>query len=156
MITLIRRLGPLSDDQPVDGALVLTIEQRERSRFRACLSNGEAVGVMLPRGGPVLKAGDGLADETGRVYRIEAAPEPVSTVRADNPLLLLRAAYHLGNRHTPLEVTPDWLRYRHDHVLDDMVRGLGLDPVREMAPFQPESGAYGHGSGHHHHGHSHA
>jgi len=149
METLTQRLGALAADQDVVGTLVLTIEQRERSRFRATLDNGEVIGVILERGGAALRAGDGLADDTGRIYRVEAAPEPVSTVRSDDPLMLLRAAYHLGNRHTPLEVAKGYLRYRHDHVLDEMVRGLGAEPTHETAPFQPESGAYA-GGGHHH------
>ncbi len=149
MHTLTQRIGALAPDQPVAGTLVLTIEQRERSRFRTELANGETIGVILERGGPALRAGDGLANDAGAVYRIEAASESVSTVRSDDPLVLLRAAYHLGNRHTPLEVADGYLRYRHDHVLDAMVRGLGAEPLHETAPFQPESGAYA-GGGHHH------
>lgn len=148
MVTLTQRLGPLDPAESVADTLILTIEQRQRSRFRAQLTSGEEVGVILDRGGPALRAGDGLANDAGARYRVDAAAERVSTVYAGDPLLMLRVAYHLGNRHTPLEVSAEWLRYRHDHVLDDMVRGLGACPVSEMAPFQPESGAYG--RGHHH------
>jgi urease accessory protein len=148
MQTLTRRLGPLAPAQPIAGTLVLTIEQRERSRFRATLQTGETLGVILDRGGPSLRAGDGLADDSGTVYRVEAAPESVSTLRSADPLVLLRAAYHLGNRHTPLEVGAGYLRYRHDHVLDAMVQGLGVEPIHENAPFEPEPGAYGGGHSH--------
>ena len=92
------------------------------------------------------------------IEEVIASAETVSKVTCDQPLLLLKAAYHLGNRHVPLQVTEHWLRYQHDHVLDDMVRGLGLQVSVEQAPFQPESGAYhrhgaGHSHNHHHHEH---
>ena len=92
------------------------------------------------------------------VIGIEAASEDVSTVHHEDPVMLARAAYHLGNRHVPLQVGDGWLRYQHDHVLDDMVRGLGLAVKTETAPFEPEAGAYGGGHGHSHshdHGHGH-
>lgn len=145
MLQLETRIDALTEGTPVEGILVLTIAQRERARFRATLTDGRDAGVMLPRGGPALRHGEGLADAEGRVVRIEAAPEPVSTVRDDDPWQLVRAAYHLGNRHMPLEIGAGWLRYRRDHVLDEMVMGLGLFVTHEDAPFQPESGAYGSG-----------
>ncbi len=101
---------------------------------------------MLPRG-HVLRGGDCLRASDGRIIEIHAAAEAVSTARSDDAQLLARAAYHLGNRHMPLQVGAGWLRYRHDHVLDEMVKGLGLAVQTEQAPFEPESGAY-HG-GHH-------
>ncbi|HEY9199191.1 MAG TPA: urease accessory protein UreE [Gammaproteobacteria bacterium] len=143
-------------DQPQAAVAVLTLPfgDRQRSRLRTRLDSGEEVGLMLPRG-RVLRGGDCLRANDGRIVEVRAAPETVSTARSDDAQLLARAAYHLGNRHMPLQVGAGWLRYRHDHVLDDMVRGLGLDVTQEQAPFEPESGAY-HG-GHHHllqlHGH---
>jgi urease accessory protein len=80
---------------------------------------------------------------------VVAAEETVSTVRCDDPWRLARAAYHLGNRHVPVLIGAGWLRFRHDHVLDDMLRGQGFDVAVENAPFEPEGGAYG--GGHHHH-----
>ena len=97
---------------------------------------------MLPRG-TVMRGGDRLVSETGRVIEVAAAPEPVSTVRSDSAQALARVAYHLGNRHVRVQVAAGWLRYLSDHVLDDMVRGLGLDPETETTPFEPEAGAYG-------------
>jgi urease accessory protein len=85
-----------------------------------------------------------------------AAPETVSVARSDNPRLLARAAYHLGNRHVALEIGPGWLRYGHDHVLDQMLSGLGLDLSVECAPFEPEAGAYHGSAGHHDHAPSHS
>jgi urease accessory protein len=128
-------------DTAPDGRLVLAFDQRCRSRFRAATEDGKGVAVLLPRGS-VLRGGDRLRAHDGRVIEIVAAAEPVSTVHADDPLTLARAAYHLGNRHVPLEIGAGWLRYRHDHVLDDMVRALGARVVVEEAPFEPEAGAY--------------
>ena len=85
-----------------------------------------------------------------------AAAETVSTVHSDNGLVLARACYHLGNRHVPLQIGPGWLRYAHDHVLDDMLRGFGLTVRVERAPFEPEAGAYVAASHAHTHAHDHA
>lgn len=131
--------------------LVLTFKQREKSRLKVCLANEEEIGIFLPRG-TVLKEGDLIASDAGDCLKIVAAPEKVSTVTSDDSHLLLRIAYHLGNRHVPLQVEPTWLRYAHDHVLDDMVRLLGGHVVVDEQPLQPESGAYGGG---HSHSHSH-
>ena len=78
----------------------------------------------------------------------------MSSAHIQDPVLFARACYHLGNRHVPLQIGDDWLRYLHDHVLDDMLRGLGISPHHERATFEPEAGAYG--GGHHHHDHEHA
>jgi urease accessory protein len=143
-----------------DDFLELPFGLRARSRLRAVMASGEDVGIILVRG-QVLRDGDLLRTDDGRVIGVRAAPEWVSTVHAAAPGALLRAAYHLGNRHVALQITPAWLRYLHDHVLDDMVRGLGLGVQVEQAPFEPEPGAYaGHGSAahgghHHHHEHDH-
>lgn len=121
--------------------LVLPFELRSRSRFRARLSSGEDIGVLLARG-QVLRGGDLLRASDGRVIEIAAAPESVSTVRSTDGRALARAAYHLGNRHVALQLGDGWLRYLHDHVLDQMLAGLGLKVHPEQAPFEPEIGAY--------------
>ena len=141
----------LSADLPAQATLTLPFEQRQKSRLRTRLDSGAEVGLFLPRG-TVLRHGDRLRAADGRVVEVRAAPETVSTSRTDDPLLLARAAYHLGNRHVALQLGPGWLRYLHDHVLDGMVRELGLEVIGEQAPFEPEAGAYGGG---HHHGHDH-
>jgi urease accessory protein len=144
----------------VDARLLLPFDIRSRSRFRARLDSGEEVGVILTRG-QVLRGGDRLRAKDGRVIGVFAAPETVSTAHAVDADMLARGAYHLGNRHVALQIGPLWLRYGHDHVLDDMVRGLGLTVVVEEAPFEPEGGAYhahhSHGGdhGHAHEGHDH-
>ena len=134
-----------ADAGPVQGRLALTWERRQKSRQRVRLESGEEVALMLPRG-TTLKDGQHIASEAGRIIEIVSAAEAVSTVRSTNPACLARAAYHLGNRHTPVQLGKGWLRYRRDHVLDAMIEGLGIGavPEREQAPFEPESGAYSH------------
>jgi urease accessory protein len=145
--------------QPRPGAVLpLTYAQRSRARLRAHLDDGRAVGVLLPRGGEPLRDGELLGDGEGVVVQVRSAPEPVSTAETADPVLLARAAYHLGNRHVALQIAPRRLRWLQDHVLDAMVRGLGLTVIAGEAPFDPEPGAYG-GAGHAHdgagHGHAH-
>jgi urease accessory protein len=155
LLTATERLG---ERRRADAQLVLPFELRSRSRLRARLSTGEEIGVLLPRG-QVLRGGDLLHASDGRVIEIAAAAEAVSTVHGADATALARAAYHLGNRHVALQVGDGWLRFLHDHVLDDMVRGLGLQVRCEQAPFEPEFGAYSSASGGsdlHAHPHRHA
>ncbi|TVP81663.1 urease accessory protein UreE [Thioalkalivibrio sp.] len=157
MLTLTRRCTTPADITAMP-VLRLPFETRQKSRFRALLTDGTEVGVMLERG-QVLRDGECLCAAAGDVVvRVQAAPEPVSEAHSADALLLLRAGYHLGNRHVPLQLGHGWLRYLHDHVLDEMLRGLGLTVGFKQAPFEPESGAYAAG-GHAHshaHGHQHA
>jgi len=131
-----------------DDRLVAPFELRQKSRARVTLASGAEAGLFLPRG-TVLRHGDCLRTRCGRVVRVEAALEHVLTARAQGPGALLRAAYHLGNRHVPLQVGPDWLRLGFDPVLRDMLLGLGVDVAEEQAPFEPEAGAYRGTHGHH-------
>ncbi|MEQ5286018.1 MULTISPECIES: urease accessory protein UreE [Providencia] len=136
-------------------SLCLTMDERTKSRLKVTLSDGQEAGLFLPRG-TVLKEGDILATEEGELVTIEAAKEQVSTVYSDDPLLLARVCYHLGNRHVPLQIEAGWCRYFHDHVLDDMARVLGATVSVGLEKYQPEPGAYGGSSGgHHHHHHDH-
>jgi len=133
--------------------LTLPFDQRRRARLRTRLDDGTEAALLLPRG-LALKDGDRLRSEDGdTVVRIVAAVEELSSVRAADPHLLLRAAYHLGNRHVALQVEPERLLYKHDHVLDGLARELGLEVTLLKAPFEPETGGYGrdHGHDHHHH-----
>lgn len=146
------------DDAAADARLVLPFELRCKSRLRTRLEDGEEVGLFLERGG-VLRAGDKLRGNDGRVVEVAAAPEAVMEARSGDPALIAKAAYHLGNRHVPVQVGVDadsgFLRFGRDHVLGEMVRGLGLSITEIEAPFEPESGAYGGHGGHAHpHGHS--
>ncbi len=130
--------------------LLLPFESRCKSRLRTRLASGEEAGLFLERG-RVLRGGDRLLGNDGRVVEVVAAPEMLMEAASDDPLQLARAAYHLGNRHVAVQVLAGRLRFAHDHVLGEMVRGLGL-PVTELeAPFEPEAGAYGAHGGHGHH-----
>ncbi|HVR63058.1 MAG TPA: urease accessory protein UreE [Polyangia bacterium] len=130
------------------GTVTLTFHDRRRSRLLAALDDGRELALMLPRGS-VLRDGDRLRASDGAVVTVRAADESLSVARAPDPRLLARAAYHLGNRHVPVQVGDGLLAYLHDHVLDDMVRGLGLSVEARVAPFEPEAGAF-HGGAHHH------
>ena len=152
MLTISQRL---QQPRAADARLVLPFQMRSRSRFRARLTDGEEVGVVLARG-QILRGGDLLLASDGRVIEIGAAAETVSTVHCEDPRRLARAAYHLGNRHVALQVGEGWLRYIHDHVLDEMMHALGLGVSVEQSMFEPEAGAYhGGGEGGQGHGHEH-
>lgn len=134
--------------------LELSIDQRIRSRLRVTLSDGQDAGLDLPRG-EILRGGQILSNDEGVLVEVVAAAEPLSVVRTDDALLKARVCYHLGNRHVPLEINDGYLSYQHDHVLDDMVKGLGAEVGFENLPFEPEAGAYGGSSHGHSHSHSH-
>jgi len=131
-----------------DVALKLTFEERRRTRQRARLEGGEEVALFLDRG-TILRGGDCLQAEDGRIVCIVAAAEALMEVTAADAALLARAAYHLGNRHCPVEVGEGLLRFPADRVLAEMLAGLGLEARPVNAPFEPEAGAYA--AGHHHH-----
>ena len=137
--------------------VALDWDLRSRSRFEATDSAGRRLGVFLPRG-QVVRGGDVLVAEDGSLVRVAAAPQPVMVVRIcsqhGTPFDLLRAAYHLGNRHVPLELQPDCLQFEPDPVLADMLRHMHLIVTEAQAAFEPEGGAYA--AGGHSHGHSHA
>lgn len=158
--------------------LELDWDVRQKSRFDATASNGKTVGVFLPRGS-VVRGGDVLVTQDGSLLRVVAAPQAVLKITActdhhhghahDPAFDLMRAAYHLGNRHVPIELKPDHLKIEPDHVLADMLRAMHLNVDKVREPFEPESGAYAahnagsshahshaHGGhGHAHHGHDH-
>ena len=138
-------------DRVPDGRLTLPFEQRCKSRLRTRLDDGREVALMLERGS-VLRGGDRLRSDCGRCIEVVAGRETVSVVRAGDARILAQAAYHLGNRHVPVQVGRRELRYPADHVLDEMVAGLGAEVARAELPFEPEAGAYGHhGRPHGHH-----
>ncbi|MFK7965151.1 MAG: urease accessory protein UreE [Burkholderiaceae bacterium] len=136
----------------------LPFEKRQRSRLRVEVESGplggQAVGIDLPRG-TVMRAQarlvTGQSEQAMHCLQIDAAPEQLAQVTAATTRQLTAIAYHLGNRHVPIQVGEQWLRLQQDHVLENMVLGLGGQVIHIEAAFEPESGAY-HG-GHHHHGH---
>lgn len=138
--------------------LVLPFDLRQKSRLRTNLASGVEVGVLLPNG-EILRGGDLLVATDGRVIEVVAQVEKVMQADCESALDLARAAYHLGNRHVALQIGDGWLRIANDHVLRQMLEGLGLVVNALDAPFEPEPGAYGahsgghnagHGVGHHH------
>jgi urease accessory protein len=143
---IVRTRAPAVDQ--VDETLKLPFEQRCKSRLRTTLVGGEEVGLFLDRG-TILRGGDCLAADDGRIVRVQSAEETLMEARAVDAATLARAAYHLGNRHMPIEVGDGWLRFAADHVLAEMLNGLGVEISVLAAPFEPEPGAYA--AGHHQH-----
>jgi urease accessory protein len=155
--------------------LELDWDTRQKSRFDATDSLGRALGIFLARG-TVVRGGDVLVAEDGSLVRVIAAPQPVLRIthctQHGTPFDLVRAAYHLGNRHVPIELKPDHLKIEPDHVLADLLDAMHLIVHAESSAFEPEGGAYaahgaahghGHGDGHKHehaheqdHGHAHS
>jgi urease accessory protein len=137
--------------------ITLDWDTRQKSRFDATDNTGRSLGVFLPRG-TVVRGGDVLVAEDGSLVRVDAAPQTVLRITAcsehGSPFDLTRAAYHLGNRHVPIELQPDHLKIEPDHVLADMLRAMHMTVVEVSEPFEPENGAYGDHGGHAH-GHSH-
>ncbi|ROH86172.1 urease accessory protein UreE [Pseudomethylobacillus aquaticus] len=148
MIHLIEVL-PAGSEPRIDDAVALPFDLRQKSRLRLTLRSGREAALFVARG-TILRGGDLLRAEDGMIVEVQAAPQAVMDVYADSAQALTCAAYHLGNRHVPLQVGPDWLRLEQDHVLKDMLHGLGVQVRDWQAPFEPEAGAYG--SGHRHHG----
>jgi urease accessory protein len=131
---------------------------RQKSRFDATDSTGRSLGVFLPRG-TLVRGGDVLVAEDGSMIRVQAKPQPVLVITPcaehGSAFDLVRAAYHLGNRHVQIELTPDHLKIEPDHVLADMLRAMHLTVVEANAAFEPEGGAYASGGHAHGHGHGH-
>lgn len=145
MAILITQKRLLADEQEDSSLpiLYLTAEDRGKARQRLCLPDGREIYLQLPRG-DVLAPGDVLyAQEGDAIAVIRALTEPVYTLRAADPFALLRAAYHLGNRHVAVELSPDYLRIKPDHVLAHLLEHLGgVEYVEELAPFVPDPGAF--------------
>ena len=120
------------------GRVVLGYDERFLRRKRLVTASGDAFIVDLPETTNLL-AGDAFELDDGRLVEIAAATEPVLIIKGD----LVRLAWHIGNRHTPCQIAPDRLVIRADHVLADMLRGLGATVTEAQAPFTPEGGAYG-------------
>lgn len=126
----------------VSAQVTLPLAVRVRSRARIRLDDGREAAFVLPRG-RLIRGGELLAStHAEEVVRVVAAAEAVSSVRGADCLSMARLCYHLGNRHVPLQIGPGLVRYLHDHVLDELVRGMGLAVLSEHAPFEPEAGAY--------------
>ncbi len=139
-------------------SITLDWDVRQKSRFESTDSAGRQVGVFLQRG-QVVRGGDVLVGEDGSLIQVRAAPQAVLRITHctahGTPFDLTRAAYHLGNRHVPIELQADHLKIEPDHVLADMLRAMHLIVNEVDESFEPENGAYGEHGGGHHHGHDH-
>jgi len=133
-------------------SLTLPFDKRQKSRLRVFLDDSQEVALMLERGS-VLRHGDLLRADNGLIVEVCAANEEVAVVSTEDSFLFARACYHLGNRHVPLQIGENCLRFQRDHVLEEMIHSLGLSVKHELSPFEPEGGAYG---GHSSHSHSHS
>lgn len=149
MLVIHSRIAPQA---AFDTELELTFEARSKSRLRCFTIDGEEVGLFLERGQAALADGACLQAKDGRVVRVRAKPEPLLHVTCASPFELMRAAYHLGNRHVALQLGDGWLRLPDDYVLKAMLEQLGATVEAVEAPYQPEQGAYGGGHHHSHHG----
>lgn len=147
MINFTKRLNQTDLSLPSNDQLVLPFDLRQKSRLRVKLASGRDAALMLDRG-TILRGGDRLQAESGEVVEIIAANQDVTDVTAHTLQALMCAAYHLGNRHVPLQVGDGWLRLEQDHVLNEMLAGLGMATHNLLAPFEPEAGAYGGGHRH--------
>ena len=141
MIEITGRCDGANADRRPREKLELPFELRQKSRLRTRLSSGEEAWLLLGRG-EILRGGDLLLGTGGRVIEVVAQPEKLLHVECDTPRALSRAAYHLGNRHIPVEVGEGYLRLGFDHVFEQMLVGLGARVSAIDAPFEPEAGAY--------------
>lgn len=163
--TSVVRKAAVRPDRVVD---TLTLDHDDRNRRRLALTADGGLGILLDLDkATALGDGDAVKLEDGRLVLIKAAPQSLLEIRAENPLRLMRVAWHIGNRHTPAEITADAIYIENDHVLAEMVRGQGCVMSAVNRPFQPERGAYDHDhancdhpshdhGGHSHHDHGHA
>jgi len=144
MLNITKRINAASK---IDDYIELPFVLRQKSRLRVTTKSGIDAGLFLDRG-IILRDGDLLKSDGGLVLQIIAAHEPVYDVVAETSKALMCAAYHLGNRHVPLQIGDGWLRLEQDHVLKEMLLGLGMEVTATQAPFEPEAGAYGGGHRH--------
>jgi urease accessory protein len=154
--TAIVRKAAVKSDRVAD---TVTLDHEGRHRRRVALKGEGGLDFLLDLDkAAVLNDGDAVKLEDGRLVLVEAAPQSLLEIRAENPLRLMRIAWHIGNRHTPAEIAADAIYIEDDHVLAEMVRGQGGTATPVTRPFQPERGAYEHDCGHDHghpHGHAH-
>ncbi|MCB2428278.1 urease accessory protein UreE [Methylophaga pinxianii] len=154
MLSISTKLDHIHADTVITDVVSLSFDLRQKSRIRVTLQSGAEAALYMQRG-TILRGGDFLRADSGEVIEVIAADQAVMKVTATTSKALTRAAYHLGNRHVPLEIGDDWLKLEADSVLKDMLLGLGVDVEELQAPFEPESGAYA-AAGHHHHHDEHA
>lgn len=152
MLQVYQRLSHVH--QPCHDSITLDFTTRQKARIKAITDSGTAIGIFIDRGNP-LKIGEILKTECGQLIQVNGAQEPVNTATTDDWHVFSKVCYHLGNRHTQLQVGERWLRFKPDHVLAELAENYGLSVQTHDAVFEPESGAYGKSAGHAHGEHSH-
>jgi urease accessory protein len=151
--TAVVRKAAVKPDRVAD---TVVLDHEGRHRRRVALKGEGGLDFLLDLDKAVaLDDGDAVRLEDGRLVRVRAAPQALLEIRAENPLRLMRVAWHIGNRHTPAEIDADAIWIEDDHVLAEMVRGQGCTATPVERPFRPERGAYDHACGHDHDRHGH-
>jgi urease accessory protein len=140
--------------EPIDDSVTLDQDTRKKARIKISTDQGQTLGIFMQRGHPLL-VGEVLKTECGLLIEVKGKAEEVSTAIASNWMDFSRICYHLGNRHTSLQIGELWLRFKPDHVLEELAENYGLSIDRTAAVFEPENGAYGSKSNNHTHSHSH-
>ena len=135
--------------QPVTDSVTLDFDTRKKARIKAQTDNGNTVGIFVERGHP-LRIGEILKSECGQLIEVKGKEEAVFTAIASDWLVFSKVCYHLGNRHTSLQVGEQWLRFKPDHVLAELAENYGLTINKQPAIFEPENGAYGKSHSHAH------
>ncbi|WP_354624114.1 urease accessory protein UreE [Psychromonas sp. MME2] len=156
MLQVYERLDHTHDS--INDSITLDHDTRKKARIKGQTDNGIMVGIFVERGHPLL-VGEILKTECGLLIEVKGKEEAVSTAIANDWMSFSKICYHLGNRHTSLQIGELWVRFKPDHVLEELAENYGLTIDRTPAVFEPENGAYGARSGHSHglgHGHSHA
>ncbi|HEC75618.1 MAG TPA: urease accessory protein UreE [Methylophaga aminisulfidivorans] len=148
MLEIRTKLSTNQNDAAFDDSVSLSFDLRQKSRLRVTLASGQEAAIYMNRG-EIMRGGDILQADNGALIQVQAADQAVMKVTAKSTHDLMRAAYHLGNRHVPLQIGDGCLQLESDYVLKDMLLGLGVEVTEVEAAFEPESGAYG--GGHHHH-----
>ena len=150
---IVRVCERIPKQEAIEARLELVWDQRQKTRFRSTLEDGREVAVILSREGG-LRGGDCLRSDSGLVIGVVAAREDLMEAQCKDALLFARATYHMGNRHVPLEIRGESIRFKPDHVLEEMLQGLGMEVRHCRSAFDPENGAYGnHAHGHPDHDH---
>ncbi len=154
MLQVFERLDHTHDD--ISDSITLDHDTRKKSRIKGVTDKGADIGIFVERGHPLL-VGEILKTECGLLIEVKGQAEAVSTALGTDWLTFSKVCYHLGNRHTTLQVGELWVRFKPDHVLEELAENYGLTIDKTAAVFAPENGAYGKRSGHSHgHSHSHA
>lgn len=155
MLKAFERLSHTHD--AIQDSITLDHDTRKKARIKTITDNGQDLGVFMERGHPLL-VGEVLKTECGQLIEVKGKAEDVSTAKTDDWLNFSRVCYHLGNRHTSLQIGEKWVRFKPDYVLEELAENYGLSIDKTPAIFEPENGAYGKNShGHSHkHGHEHS